>query len=160
MSNAYDTQRFLCDSTVGRLANYMRMIGYDTAFIDSHIASKILDVALDEGRTILTRNSGLTDMKLARDVILLTEDDPWEQLRQVISIRQLSVDRTRVLTRCLIDNGVLVPISREDVKEKVWPYVYATQKKFTICPSCGRVYWPATHVEAMLEKLKQAKLID
>jgi uncharacterized protein with PIN domain len=136
------------------------MIGYDTASMASHVASDILDIALDENRTILTRNSGLADMKLARDVILLTDDDPWEQLREVIRVRHLPIERTRVLTRCLIDNNVLVPISREDVRDKVWPYVYATQEKFTICPACGRVYWPATHVEAMLAKLKQTGLIS
>ena len=160
MSNAYTTQRFLCDPTVGRLANYMRMIGYDTASMTSHVAGDILDIALNEDRTILTRNSNLAEMKLARDVILLTDDDPWEQLRQVIKVRHLAIDRTRILTRCLVDNDILVPISREEVKDKVWPYVYATQNKFTICPACGRVYWPATHVEAMLTKLKHTGLIS
>jgi uncharacterized protein with PIN domain len=159
MSNTYDTQRFLCDPTVGKLAHYLRMIGYDTASSDSWNSSDVLELALEESRTILTRNSVLARMTLARDVILISEDDPWEQLKAVIRERNLDIDESMVLTRCLLDNSVLQPVDKADVRGKVWPYVYQTQDRFTVCPTCNRVFWPATHVQAMLEKLKAIGLV-
>jgi uncharacterized protein with PIN domain len=159
MSNSYDTQKFLCDSTVGRLCSYMRMTGFDTAMHPSHVPSDVLKSALDEERTILTRNSITAGMKLARDVVLLTEDDPWDQLRRVISSRHLTIETERILSRCLEDNEVLQPVPKDDVKGKVWPFVWATQNDFTTCPKCGRIFWPATHVEAMLSKLKSLGIV-
>jgi uncharacterized protein with PIN domain len=159
MSNSYERQKFLCDPTVGRLCRYMRMIGYDTAMAESHEAKEVLSTALDQGRTILTRNSVLAGMKLARDIVLLTEDDPWQQLRVVIEECGLMVDESHVLTRCLEDNEPLREIARKEVKGKVWPYVYQTQGRFIRCPSCGRIYWPATHVEAMMKKLRAEGLL-
>lgn len=159
MSNRYESQKFLCDPTVGRLCRYMRMIGYDTAMVESHEAKDVLSIALDQGRTILTRNSVLAGMKLAREVVLLNDDEPWQQLKTVIDECGLEVSESSVLTRCLEDNECLEEIAKDSVKGKVWPYVYKTQGRFITCPKCGRIYWPATHVEAMINKLKSEGLL-
>jgi uncharacterized protein with PIN domain len=135
------------------------MIGYDTSMVSSYIAKDVLSAALDENRTILTRNSVLAGMKLARDAVLLTEDDPWQQLKTVVGECCLQIDSSHVLTRCLEDNEPLEEIAKEEVKGKVWPYVYETQDRFITCPKCGRIYWPATHVEAMIGKLKSEGLL-
>ena len=34
-------------------------------------------------------------------------------------------------------------------------YVARTQTRFTRCPACRRVYWPATHARAMAEEIKK-----
>jgi len=137
----------------------MRMLGFDTAMSDSHMAREVLSIALEEKRTIITRNTVLANMKMARDVVLLTEDDPWEQLRTVLEAKGLEIDRKRVLTRCLEDNEPLVEIDKYDIRGEVWPYVWETQDYFTTCPRCGRIFWPASHVEAMLEKLRSLGLL-
>jgi len=159
MSTGYAKWKFLCDPTVGKLCRYMRMIGFDTGMTSSHAAKEVLSTALDQNRTILTRNSVLAGMKLARDIVLLSDDDPWRQLRIVIDECGLKIDPSCVLTRCLEDNEPLQEIAKEELKEEVWPYVYQTQEKFVKCPKCGRIYWPATHVEAMMDKLKSEGLI-
>jgi uncharacterized protein with PIN domain len=159
MSNAYERRKFLCDPTVGKLCKYMRMIGYDTELDSSNDAKRVLSIALEDSRTILTRNSVLAGMKLARSVVLLTDDDPWRQLQIVVDKCNLVIDKSCVLTRCLEDNEPLRKIAKEDVAGKVWPYVYATQDSFRACPKCGRIYWPATHVNAMINKLKSEGLL-
>lgn len=159
MSNIYESRKFLCDPTVGRLCRYMRMIGYDTAMAQSHEAKRVVSVALDQGRTILTRNSALAGMNLARDVVLLSEDEPLKQLKTVIDRCGLKIEESSVLTRCLEDNELLQDIAKEEVKKDVWPYVYQTQGYFRKCPRCGRIYWPATHVTAMMNKLKSEGLL-
>jgi hypothetical protein len=49
---------------------------------------------------------------------------------------------------------VLEPIAKEKVEDKVPPYVFATQEKFSICGTCRRIYWPATHHQRMIDELK------
>lgn len=159
MSNSKTGRKFLCDATVGKLCRYMRMIGFDTEMSQTHVVKRVLADALGQERTILTRNSVLASMKLARDVVLLTDDDPWKQIKAVLDKCDLTIDESAVLTRCMEDNRPLRRASKDEVKGKVWPYVYETQSEFTICPECGRIFWPATHVAAMLDKLKSVGLI-
>ena len=159
MSNSYAKRKFLCDPTVGKLCRYMRMIGFDTGMASSHSAKNVLSAALAENRTILTRNSVLAGMKLARDVVLLEEDDPWRQLQIVMNECGLEIDQSLVLTRCLEDNEPLREITKAEVKGKVWPHVYQTQERFHTCPKCGRIYWPATHVKAMIARLGSQGLL-
>ena len=159
MSNSYEHQKFLCDPTVGKLCKYMRMIGFDTEMSESHVARDVLTTALDQKRTILTRNSVLAGMKLARNLVILDDDDPWRQLKIVIERCELKIEKSRVLTRCLEDNEPLREIAKDSIKSKVWPYVYQTQDRFVTCPKCSRIYWPATHVEAMIGKLEAEGLL-
>ena len=135
------------------------MIGCDTRMASSHTPKEILSTALGEDRIILTRNSVLAGMKLARKVMLLGEDDPWRQLKTVMEHYGVKIDRSRILSRCLEDNEPLQRIEKEKVKGEVWPYVYQTQEDFLTCPRCNRIYWPATHVAAMIDKLKSEGLL-
>ena len=43
---------------------------------------------------------------------------------------------------------------KEEVRGLVPPYVYRTQDKYMMCPSCGRVYWRGTHWERMRRELE------
>jgi uncharacterized protein with PIN domain len=56
--------------------------------------------------------------------------------------------------RCSLCNEELQPVGKDQVRDRVPPYVFATQSSFACCPRCGRLYWPATHVERMREELK------
>lgn len=159
MSNGYTEHKFLCDTTVGKLAKLLRMTGLDTETCPSHIPSDVLEMALEQNRTILTRNSAIAEMKLARDVFLLRAYEPYDQLRMVLEHFDIDIDKSRILSRCMVDNAELHDIPKKDVKEKVWPYVYKTQSEFKICPECGRIYWPATHVNAMIDKLREENLL-
>ncbi len=159
MSNGYASTKFLCDPTVGRLCRHLRMIGYDALLARTPELREILSAALIENRTILTRNSVLAGMKLARNAILLRENDPWKQLVIVIHECGLEIARGRILSRCLEDNELLTETKKEDIKGKVWPYVYQTQDRFVACPKCGRIYWPATHVQAMMSRLESEGLL-
>ncbi|MEK7805847.1 MAG: Mut7-C RNAse domain-containing protein, partial [Planctomycetota bacterium] len=58
-----------------------------------------------------------------------------------------------IFTRCLVCNGLLEPVAKEKIKDKVPPYVYSTQDEFDICPQCGRIYWSGTHRVKMLGML-------
>ena len=159
MSNGYAKNKFLCDTTVGKLAKLLRMIGLDTEMCQSHQPGDVIEVSLNQERTILTRNTAIAEMKLARNILLIYEYEPYDQFRTVLKQFRIEIERDKLLTRCMVDNAVLDTVSKEDIKGRVWPYVYETQDDFKKCPKCGRIYWPATHVNAMIDKLKDEKLL-
>jgi len=151
--------KFLCDGTVGKLAKLMRMLGLDTELSLTSKPKEIVAIALEQNRHVLSRSVGLKSMKLARNATQLGASDPWSQLETVLKTFEIKVDPSRILTRCMADNTPLVEVDKKSVKDEVFPYVYKTQEKFNRCPMCNRLYWPGTHVNAMLEKLKEKGLV-
>ena len=152
---------FIVDVNAGKLAKWLRMMGYDTLFFNDIEDGHLVDIALKERRVVLTRDTQIMRRRVATNgqlkVILATDDDPKEQLRQVI--RELELDcHFKQFTRCLECNQSLVPKSKEEVADIVPPYVFRTHQQYRQCPSCLRVYWQGTHWQRMkkaLERLSQ-----
>jgi uncharacterized protein with PIN domain len=144
---------FAADAMLGRLAKLLRMLGCDV-FYDSGIDDPELKLlAVREGRIVLTRDREIADTNLPIEVVLVESDLPDEQLREVVERFSLDVEGA-LFTRCLLCNTLVEDVRREDVEERVPPYVYATQERFVRCPSCGRIYWAATHVAGAKRRLQ------
>jgi uncharacterized protein with PIN domain len=145
--------RFIADEMLGKLAKWLRAIGYDTVWYDGGGDSALVQQALEEDRIILTRDAHLVKRNLARKSILVGSDQPREQLRQIVEEFGLDVNGN-LFSRCLVCNRRLLSAKKEDVRDKVPAYTYLTQAKFYECPGCGRVYWPGTHRDNMLELIR------
>lgn len=144
--------KFAADKMLGRLTKWLRVIGQDVAY-GPHLSGYGLSrAARREGRLILTRDRALA-AKNPPEYLLIESDRFRDQLRQVVRACRLEPLK-EAFTRCVECNSLLEPIAGGAVKEKVPPYVLSTQKKFSLCPTCRRIYWPATHQQKMLEELK------
>lgn len=147
--------RFIVDVNVGRLATWLRVMGYDTVFRDPVEDNELVRIALRGGRVIVTRDGGLAKRRLATTgrirVVLVWDDDLRSQLVQVR--RELNLDERSGFSRCVRCNEPLSQRSRESVEGLVPPYVYRTQDSFMGCPLCGRVYWRGTHWNNMCKEL-------
>ncbi len=144
--------KFAVDKMLGRLAKWLRIIGQDAAYGPHLSGYGLIHSARREGRLILTRDRTLVKKNPAA-VLLIQSDRFREQLKQVIEAFQLDPLKN-AFTRCAECNTPLQPVGRESVQGKVPPYVYSTQERFSACARCGRIYWPATHQEKILEELK------
>ena len=149
---------FIVDSNAGKLARWLRMMGYDALFFNDIEDGRLVDMAMREGRVVVTRDTQIAKRRVATNgslrVILTRDDDPRRQLLQVM--KELSLDcRHKQFTRCLECNRRLVPRSREEVKDLVPPYVFGTQAQYMQCPSCNRVYWQGTHWQRMKNDLEE-----
>jgi uncharacterized protein with PIN domain len=147
--------KFICDDNLGRLAKWLRTLGYDTLFYSTISDQELLKRALDQERIILTRDSKLIEMKSVQNYLLIKSDQPLEQLKQVVQHFKLKRDEGKLFTRCSVCNTPLKPVEKEKIKDQLYPYVYKTQENFVYCSSCDKIFWPATHIEHMKEKLKK-----
>ena len=150
--------RFIVDMNVGKLARWLRMIGYDALFINGIDDDRLIDIALAEERVVLTKDTQIMRRRVVTSgrlkVVLIEKDNPKEQLGQVV--KTLSLDwQSGQFTRCLECNHKLVPRTQEEVKELVPPYVFRTQNQYMQCPSCLRVYWRGTHWQRMRGELER-----
>ena len=150
--------KLIVDSNVGKLAKWLRMMGYDTLFFNNIEDDELIDIALEEGRVVLTKDTQIVKRRVATNgqlkIILTKDDDPKKQLRQVVKALKLDCYLSQ-FTRCLECNQNLVPKSKEEVKELVPPYVFLTQTQYMQCPSCLRVYWRGTHWQRMKKELAE-----
>jgi uncharacterized protein with PIN domain len=149
--------KFICDDNLGRLAKWLRTLGYDTLFLDPIEDGEMVARALKDDRVVLSRDTQLArfKFKLGERLVLIQSDKPLEQVKQVLKHLHLKPDKTLSFSRCLVCNELLEKAEKEEIKERLYPYVYQTQDHFVRCPQCDRIYWPATHVNRMREKLSE-----
>ncbi len=147
--------RFLADCNVGRLARWLRVLGYDAEYEPSLPDRGVVARAVAEGRVLLTRDADMMRRRIivqgGLPAVLLRGDAVQDQLVQVV--RELGLDATRALTRCLECNLDLEPRSRSTVRDRLPPHVQATQHRFSECPGCRRVYWPGSHWDRMQRRI-------
>jgi len=117
-----EAARFIVDHNVGKLAKWLRMMGYDSLFFKGADDSGITAIALSEERIILTRDTGIVKRRLIKSgrltAVLVTSNNPLIQMRQVIDKLNLKIN-FNPFSICLECNRVLKEKSREQVKEIV-----------------------------------------
>lgn len=143
---------FLVDRTAGRLARWLRILGFDTQYMPTCDAAAIARRARQQGRTVVTRNGDLSE-RLGAKGILLTSGQIEEQIRQVVE--EVGSENLAPFSRCNACNERLIPVPRESVEGRVPAYVYEHQKKFSMCPACGRYYWQGTHWRIMRQEIER-----
>ncbi len=136
--------KFLVTKELGKLAKWLRILGFDTSYSISSQKSRIIISSLREGRIILTKNKRIGS-RVGVCFVLIKNDFIKEQLQQIIRELKLIVDKDRFFSRCVLCNQALIAIDKQNVKSKVPEYVYNTQTVFSECVKCGRVYWKGTH---------------
>ncbi len=146
--------KFMADSMLGRLARWLRILGYDVVYETSISDDDLIAKALRENRIILTMDRELADRKSAKNVLLLRSYDYKEQLKHVITYYKIDCE-SHIFSRCLLCNERLDSIEKEKIKDELPPYVYASHDEFDICPQCRRIYWSGTHRDNILETLDE-----
>ena len=151
---------FAADRTVGRLAKWLRALGYDTVLFMEEPDRQTLHRLAEEGRLVLTRDTRLGGRFPSLVMIVLAEDRVEDQLVRLVRRGLIRPDRDRAFTRCMVCNELLAPLDREEAAGLVPEYVFNSQPTFFSCPGCGRVYWPGTHLRRMTERLEQLAASD
>lgn len=145
--------RFIVDAMLGSLARWLRVLGFDTFYDATLDDADLVERSLAEERVLLTRDTRLVLRKRARNHLFIRSQRIEEQLAQVMGELGLRVRRDGLFGRCLRCNEPLVELPAEEARPRVPPFVARTQERFRRCPACERIYWRATHVDAMIERL-------
>jgi uncharacterized protein with PIN domain len=148
------TPSFLADHMLGRLARWLRALGYDTEYDPSLDDPQLALKAAREDRVLLTRDSGLVQRRMVRKWVLVDSGRLGAQLKQVILEVGLPPPVIRV-RRCMVCNGDIKEVAVDEAAQHVPPFVAKTQSRFYKCTRCGRYYWAGTHVQKMRAKLRE-----
>jgi hypothetical protein len=137
--------RFVLDTHLGRLARYLRLLGFDTLYSNSCTDEQLAELsAAGDKRVLLTRDRGLLKRSRVTHGYYVRETTPLLQAREVIRRFQLG-ELARPFRRCIQCNGLLREAGVEEVRDRVPAGVPREFERFSVCDDCGRVYWPGSH---------------
>jgi len=148
-------ERFICDRNLGKLAKWLRIMGYDTLYCRGDADRELLGKAEREERICLTRKRDLVRRRRSVRTVVIEADRVEMQIGELLKVLPLAPDPARRLTLCLRCNAPLEGIAREAVEGLVPLHVYRNHSEFHRCSRCGRIYWPGTHrlhVEEILRR--------
>ncbi|MCL6582879.1 MAG: Mut7-C RNAse domain-containing protein [bacterium] len=148
--------RFIADCMLGKLSRWLRICGFDTLYYRQISDLDLLAQAEQENRVILTRDHVLLKLSQQRNLktILITYDLWEDQLKQVVQELNLKTP-SQVLRRCLNCNEPLIKVDKTQIETQVPAYVLDTEREFSLCPRCGKVFWPGTHWVEMRRSLNK-----
>jgi uncharacterized protein with PIN domain len=148
--------RFIVDGMLGRLAKWLRILGYDTTYFPHLDDDQLVRLARAEGRLLLTRDRGLARRR-GLQCLLVESDHLEEQLGQILA--ELAPTEKHPsppgAQRCPVCNTPLQRVEKPELKGRVPPHIFRAHKDFSLCPSCDKIYWPGTHWARMQEKLAE-----
>ncbi|MBW1910464.1 MAG: hypothetical protein JRJ11_13150 [Deltaproteobacteria bacterium] len=145
--------KFVADSMLGKLAKWLRVLGYDTHY-QRHYSPGVMDELVKGSRLLLSRRRETVHQYTG--ALLLHGNAVGEQIAELKERLHLVPHRSRWFSRCLICNILLGDMQIDMAQENVPEYVfYQNISGIKYCPSCGRHYWPGSHrvrMERQLEK--------
>ena len=143
---------FYVDRTLGKLAKWLRILGFDTICELDH--SKPHESQIDSSRIRLTRKRYPADGHLQGTWITIDSDHLRDQLRQVVKLSHITSDDLRVFSRCLKCNTPIEMIDKTSVRHLVPDYIWETATTFSKCPTCQKIYWPGSHNHRIWETVQ------
>ncbi|MDD5492103.1 MAG: Mut7-C RNAse domain-containing protein [bacterium] len=154
MVNTTET-KFIVDKMLGRLAVWLRILGYDTKLHLGPDRQELVWRSLKENRVIITRDTHLTRRHVCR-FIFIKNDHIREQIKQLLQEypTMVQVTKEQLFTRCTLCNTPVIAITKEKVRGRVASYIYESIKQFSYCALCDKIYWSGTHWEKLLKDLQ------
>lgn len=147
--------RFILDNHLGRLAAYLRMLGFDSLYRNDYQDEELARVASQEERILLTRDRRLLMRSKVDYGYCVQSLDPHTQIVEIIRRYHLA-DRLQPFRRCLRCNHPLEPVDKETILDRLEPLTRQYYHEFAICPACQQIYWKGSHYLHMQTLIAEA----
>lgn len=157
--DACDEPRFVLDGHLGRLNSGLRMLGLDCLYRSDYEDQELAEICVSDGRTLLTRDRRLLMRKSISRGYLVRNLDARRQLFELTNRFQL-MKWFRPFKRCIRCNGLLEPVDKRAVIDRLEPLTRLHYDEFHVCPSCGQIYWNGSHVEKMMKVISSLRPED
>ena len=149
----------MLDGHLGRLASHLRMLGLDCLYNNGYEDEELVQISVEDGRILLTRDRLLLMHKVVTQGYLLRSLDSNEQLHEVVH-RYALAQWVKPFQRCLRCNHLLESVAKKTVLERLEPLTKKYYDEFKLCPACNQVYWKGSHYERMLQLIEKVSKED
>ena len=160
LRNLSEPVRFITDHNLGKLAKWLRLLGYDTLCHEGKTNKDLWNRALKDNRIVLTRKKNLQYYPEKVETLLIVAEGFEEQLATLFAMLDLKPREEDLFRFCSICNNTLRQVERKEIIDQVPSYIIESQNQFYLCSVCAKIYWRGSHVEQMRKFLKQRNLTD
>jgi hypothetical protein len=121
--------------------------------VDSRYKNEVSDVflvntAIAENRIILTRDRGLLMRANVHYGYFVREIDPKKQIKEVVNHFNLRT-HSSPFSRCANCNGLLQPVTKDEVYDRLEPRTRLYYDEFRFCSQCYQIYWQGSHFQRL-----------
>jgi uncharacterized protein len=155
-------KRFILDVHLGKLANYLRMLGFDTLYRNDYADEELARIAGEAKRILLTRDLGLLKRREVIYGYYVRSLDPSQQVAEVLHRFDL-IDAIEPFHRCLACNGLLAAVDKGEILDRLLPKTRRYYDEFYRCRVCEQIYWKGSHFERMqrfIEDLRRGASVE
>ena len=145
--------RFVLDVHLGRLAAYLRMLGFDSLYRNDYHDPELADISARENRILLTCDRRLLMRKQIEYGYFVRSRQPKQQLLEVLSRFDL-FNKIRPFSRCMHCNGLTRPVDKKTIEHRLLPKTRKYYDSFYQCQNCGKIYWQGSHYQKMENMIK------
>lgn len=149
--------RFVLDAHLGRLAAYLRMLGFDTLYRNDYDDPELAETSANEHRILLTCDRRLLMRKQITHGYFVRERQPKQQLLEILNRFDL-FNNQQPFTRCMHCNGTTQPVDKHKIEARLLPKTKKYYDEFFQCEVCNKIYWKGSHyikMQAMVDKIKE-----
>ena len=146
--------RFVLDVHLGKLAVYLRFLGFDTLYRNDYTDETLAQISVAEKRILLTRDRNLLKRSLITHGYYVRAIYPKQQLAEILRRLQLSPPYPS-LSRCTLCNAPLTPIAKEQIGHRLPPDTQKYYHQFYTCQYCEKIYWKGSHYQNMQKCIQE-----
>lgn len=146
--------RFVLDTHLGKLATYLRLLGFDALYQNSYGDEQLALISSQERRILLTKDRDLLKRRMVTHGYYVRASRPSEQLVEVLRRFDL-FETTSPFRRCLRCNGLLQPAAKESLDGRLPPHTQEQYDEFYSCQACSQVYWKGSHYHRMQQFIER-----
>lgn len=140
--------KFILDVHLGKLAKYLRLVGFDAKYSNNFSDIELVDISLHESRVLLTRDLGLLKYSNIIWGYWLRNSNSVAQVREVVNKFDLKL-KFKPFSRCLECNGEIELIEKEDILPMLETKTKEYFNEFYRCRVCSKIYWKGSHWKKM-----------
>ena len=153
--------KILCDQMLGTLAKWLRILGFDTFYVNAEISDEdLLNIAKGENRTIFTRDKELIIRGKKKNLNVIAIETTGLDLQLNQALKHVNIDEKSILSRCTLCNTVLDTVEKKKVQGKIPSKVFENNEKFWFCSKCNKFYWMGSHYNEMINKIDKIKKLQ
>jgi len=148
---------FILDVHLGRLAAYLRMLGFDTLYRNDYDDHELAEISAEEHRILLTCDVRLLMRKQVSHGYYVRSRRPEQQLQEVLSRFDLYGSQ-QPFTRCMSCNGKTRAVNKRDIEQRLLPKTKKYYDDFFQCESCNKIYWKGSHYQKMVKMINKSRV--
>ena len=135
------------------------MLGQDVSYFRSADDNKLVELAKQEKRILLTRDHELVQraVGLGAQAVLVKATEEANKLAFLAERFGFKLEIDLSNSRCPKCNSLLGVVTKETIADEIPEATSKHSKEFWKCRGCGKVYWQGAHWKRIEETLEKAR---